>query len=409
MIEKLRSQKVAVVGMGKNNQKLAEFLRKNRIAFDPIQDWKNADELIGKLDHYDVIFRTPGLPYLSQAIQQAKSAGVEISSQTKLFFELCPAPIIGITGTKGKGTTSSLIAKILQAAGKKTWLGGNIGTDPFEFLDDIDPSGIVVLELSSFQLQDLDQSPTIAVVLSVTPDHLNHHQSFEEYMQAKSNILSHQSPSEFAVLHSTLPDWFKQSGAGKKIWIEPAEVRDYERKLLGEHNLDNIDAAKKVAEILNIDESVIRKTVAEFEPLPHRLNPLRQVNGIAYIDDAFSTNVDPTIAAINSMTAPFVLIVGGHDKGLDFTKVGSAILASENLKGLVVIGEVTDKILVASQGFKGKILTGAQNMTEILDQAKSLAQPGDAILFSPGTSSFDMFKNEFDRGQQFVDLVNKSS
>src|SRR6185503_10326551 len=156
MLDNLRGKKIAVVGLGTNNRHLADFLTQQGIEFEIIDGWKDKDDLIGKLDRFEIIFRTPGLPYLSKAVQQAKASGVTVSSQTKLFFELCPSPIIGVTGTKGKGTTSSLITKILETAGKKVWLGGNIGTDPFEFINQIKPTDFVVLELSSFQLQDLD-------------------------------------------------------------------------------------------------------------------------------------------------------------------------------------------------------------------------------------------------------------
>ncbi len=407
MLDELRGKKIAILGLGKNNKYLSEFLAKEGIAFEVISDWKSADELVGQLDNYEIVFRSPGLPYYSKAIQQAKSKGVEISSQTKLFFKLCKNPIIGVTGTKGKGTASSLITKILQSAGKKVWLGGNIGTDPFEFISQISPDDLVVLELSSFQLQDLEQSPHIAIVLSITPDHLNHHKDFEEYVAAKLNIISHQVESDFAVLHPALPEDFKSFGKGKKILFDPKNVGGFKTKLLGQHNLDNIAAAVEVAKIIGIDESTIKKAVAEFEPLPHRLKFVKEVDGVKYIDDGFSTNVDPTIAAINAVRSSLVLIVGGHDKGLDFTTVGQAIKKSNSIKGLVVVGQMTKKILKAVDGFEGKILTGAKNMEEILSQANSLTQKGDTVLFSPGTSSFDMFKNETDRAEQFVNQVEK--
>jgi UDP-N-acetylmuramoylalanine--D-glutamate ligase len=173
----LKNKKIAIVGLGINNRHLAEYFKKNDIKFEIVDGWKTPDDLVGKLDNFEIIFRTPGLPYLSKAIQQAKQKGVVIYSQTKLFFDLCPCPIIGITGTKGKGTTATLIDLILRAAGKNTWLGGNIGNDPFEFIDRVKMGDWVVLELSSFQLQDVHKSPHIAVVLKITPEHLDHHNS----------------------------------------------------------------------------------------------------------------------------------------------------------------------------------------------------------------------------------------
>lgn len=398
-------KKIAVVGLGINNQELTGFLTRQGIIYDVIDGWKDPDELVGKLDAYNIIFRTPGLPFLSKAVQQAKAKGVEISSQTKLFFQLCPAPIIGITGTKGKGTTSSLIAKIIEKSGIKAWLGGNIGCDPFKFLENVNPADFVVLELSSFQLQDLRQSPHIAVVLNITSDHLNHHISVEEYVQAKSSLMAFQTDKDYAVLHKSLPDWYKNLGQAKKIFFDSKDVAGFKTKLLGEHNLENIAAAASCAKLLGIEELIIRKAVAEFKPLPHRLNKIGEIKGISFVDDAFSTNIDPTIAAVKAITSPLILIIGGSDKDLDFTILGEEIKSSTNLKGLVVIGQVTDKILKAVKGFQGKILTGAANMREILSQAQSLAVSGDVILFSPASASFDMFKNEKDRGEQFVKQV----
>lgn len=406
-LDELRGKKIVFAGMGVNNRGLADYLAKQKIAYDVIEGWKDPHELAEKFDKYDVVFRAPGLPFLSQPIQDAVKKGILVSSQTKLFFELCQATIIGVTGTKGKGTTASLLAKILALAGKKVWLCGNIGRDPFEFFDQIKPADFVVMELSSFQLQDLKQSPHVAVVLNITSDHLNHHKSLEEYVLAKTSIVKYQKESDFAVLHPSLPEKFKNLGLGKKVYFDPQTARGYQTRLLGSHNLENIAAAATATGLLGINDDTIGKSVSEFEPLPHRLKVLKEVRDIIYIDDGFSTNTGPTIAAIEAMTSPFSLIIGGFDKGLDFSPVGKAILDSPNIKGLVVIGQMTEQILKAVFGFKGKILTGAKNMREILSQANSLAKPGDTILFSPGTSSFDMFKNETDRGEQFVSAVNQ--
>ncbi len=407
MLKELQGKKIAVVGMGINNQKLVDFLTSQGINLEIIKEWKGESELFDKLDRFDVIFRTPGLPYLSEAIQRAQTSGVEISSQTKLFFHLCPAKIVGVTGTKGKGTTSSLIAKILEAGGKKVWLAGNIGRDPFEFINDIKPEDFVVLELSSFQLQDLELSPHIAVVLSITPDHLNHHKSFDEYIRAKSNIVAHQTDKDFAVLHRSLPDWFQAAGKATKVYIETKSVVDYKRKLLGEHNLDNIAAAASVGKILEIPEDVIRKVVEEFEPLPHRLNVIVEKNGITFVDDSISTNVESTVAAINAFHKPIILIVGGSSKGLDYLPLGSAIRSRENIKAVIVIGEVAEQIQQSLSGFSGEIMTGATNMDEIFGQINKVAKSGDTVLLSPAAASFDMFKDYKDRGEQFIKAVGK--
>ncbi len=405
-LPELAGKKIAIVGLGTNNRKLAEFLSKQGIGFQVIDQWTGHETLVGRLDEFDIIFRSPGLPYNSAAIQQAKAKGVQVSSQTKLFFDLCPAPIIGVTGTKGKGTTSSLLAKILEVDGKKVWLAGNIGRDPFEFLEQIKPEDYVVLELSSFQLQDLEKSPHVAVVLNITSDHLNHHLDLNEYVQAKTSILNSQGEKDLAILHRALPESFRQLGKGQKIVFNPEDARGYETKLLGQHNWENIAAAITAAKALEIPEDKIRTAISTFEALPHRLNPIKTVGGITYIDDGFSTNIDPVVAAVRAMDTSFVLIVGGFDKGLEWQAVGEEVKQNKHLKGVVVVGAVTDKILDAIKGFSGQILTGAKTMDEILSQARSMAAAGDKILFSPGTSSFDMFKNESDRAEQFVASVN---
>lgn len=404
-LEELRGKSIAIVGMGVNNKKLADFFSANQITYDVFADWKSPSELSGKLSKYQIIFRTPGLPYLSGPVAEALKTGTIVYSQTRLFFDLCLAPIIGVTGTKGKGTTATLIAKILEVSGKKTWLAGNVGQDPFEFLAHVKPSDIVVLELSSFQLQDLIKSPKYAVVLDISQDHLNHHKDFDEYIAAKANIIKYQSPEDYAVLSKSLPESFINMTKAKKIFFDLNEVESFDRKLLGRHNLANIAATNALCQILGIDKIIIRNVVAQFEPLPHRLKIIWQTSGVTWVDDAYSTNVEPTMAAIDAFNQPIVLILGGFDKGIDFGELGKKIKNSTKIKSLIVVGQIANQILKAVEGFSGKILTGAANMEEIVAQAQSLAQAGDVVIFSPGTSSFDMFQNETDRGDQFVQQV----
>lgn len=419
MLEFLKSKRIAIVGLGVNNRKLADFLSNHNFKYSVFRDWNTPEDLTGKLEKFDVIFRTPGLPFLSFPVQEAIAQGVQVLSQTKLFLKICPCPIIGVTGTKGKGTTSSLIAKILETSGKKAcppdwpsgvgrrvWLAGNIGKDPFEFIQNISKNDLVVLELSSFQIEDLDLSPQIAVVLNITPDHLNYHKTFKAYKSAKLSILKFQNSNDFAVLHPKLSNDFKTAGFGKKIIFDSNQVADWSRKLLGVHNLENISAAAAVGRILNISEEDVKNVVANFEPLPHRLNVIRELAGVIFVDDSFSTNIDPTLAAVDSFEKPIILCVGGSDKGLDFKIFGEKIIKSKKVKALVVFGQVADNILSSLKNYKGKILSGSKNMPEIVSQARSVAEKGDLILFSPATASFDMFKNEADRGEQFVKVVN---
>ncbi|MBI2355640.1 MAG: UDP-N-acetylmuramoyl-L-alanine--D-glutamate ligase [Candidatus Doudnabacteria bacterium] len=407
-LEDLRQKRIAIVGLGVNNENLAQYFGKKNLAYDVVE-WQSIAGLSAKLKNYQIIFRTPGLPLLSQPVQGALSAGATIYSQTKLFFDLCPCPIVGITGTKGKGTTASLLYEILKAGGRKVWLAGNIGYDPFEFLDELTSEDLVILELSSFQLQDLHKSPHIAVITNVYSDHLNHHADMEEYARAKGQLLANQGKDDIAILNIRLSPYFFKLGQGKKVTFRRDDaLRYYPWKLLGAHNEENIAAAAVAAKELGASEEVIRRTVAEFKPLPHRLNPVGIYKGITIIDDSFSTNAESAIEAMHAFfKEPKILMIGGFDKGLDFTFLGNEILRAKQLRGLVVFGQVTGKILKAVEGYKGKILTGAKNITEILQQALSMAEKGDVIIFSPATSSFDMFKNESDRGEQFVKAVSE--
>jgi UDP-N-acetylmuramoylalanine--D-glutamate ligase len=402
----LAGKKIGIIGLGVNNQKLADYLKSRQIDFTVIEHWDSPDELVGKLDDFDVVFRTPGLPYLSKAVTQAKGKGVLIYSQTKLFFDLCPCPIIGVTGTKGKGTTATLLAQILKDAGKTVWLAGNVGSDPFEFLDDMTSKDYVILELSSFQLQDLHKSPHVAVVLNITSDHLDHHSSHEEYLEAKSQILAHQSESDIAVLSKKLPDAFVVKTKARKVFFDGTDAKGFDTRLFGSHNLENIAAAAAVAKVLGIQDEKIKDSISDFRGLPHHLQPISIENGVTFVDDSASTNIDSTVAAIASFTDPVILIVGGHDKGLDYGPLGRKIIEAGHVKGLVVIGELTPKILDAIKGYLGKILTGAKSMSEIISQAKSIAQKNDIVLLSPGAASFDMFKNSKDRGDQFINLLH---
>jgi UDP-N-acetylmuramoylalanine--D-glutamate ligase len=406
-IDELKQKKVLILGLGVNNRKLVEFLDEHGVKHDTVSEWKDSRELTEKISSYEVVFRTPGLPFRSPAIVEAIKKGITIYSQTKLFFDLCPAPIVGVTGTKGKGTVSTLIARIFEKAGKKVWLGGNIGLDPFEFLDQITPSDTVVLELSSFQLQDMHKSPHLAVVTNISIDHLDHHASLEEYMEAKANILRFQKKTDLAVLNKVLPESFSKIGSARKVFFTASDANRYPSRLPGGHNLENIAAAAKACEALGISHEDISAAVSEFENLPHHLQIVGEKDGITFVNDSASTNPDSTLAAIKSFDKDMVLIMGGSDKGLNYDHLLSEIMNSKKIKAVVVMGQLTDQITANLKGYKGKIVPGSQNISEILQQAFSEAGKDSLILFSPGAASFDMFANAKDRGEQFTKAVNE--
>lgn len=441
-INDLQGKKIAMLGLGVNNQKLAEYFKGHGIAFQVFDGWKSPDELLGRIDGFDIVFRTPGLPYKSSAIQQAKAKGVEIYSQTKLFFDLCPCPIIGVTGTKGKGTTATLIARILEKAGKKVWLGGNIGQDPFEFINEIKPDDFAVLELSSFQLEGMEASPHIAVVLKITPEHMDYHKSFEEYVDAKKNITRFQTANDYAVLNydnevsrsfaditeatvywnsiqqevkpgcyitpSLSPPVLRCKIGGGEVGVDIMPISDIQ--LIGRFNLENITAAIAASAAAGIeDPAIIRKAVSEFKGLEHRLEFVKEIKGVKFYNDSFSTTPETAQAAISAFEEPSILIAGGSEKNADYTDLARTI-ANSKIKALVPIGITGPKIaeLARKAGFDGRIVeVNLGSMETIVLEANKLAEVGDIILLSPACASFDMFTNYKHRGELFKKFVNK--
>jgi len=386
------------------------------------------------LPDVDIIVRTPGMILTTPELLEAKKRGKEITSVTKLFFELCSAPIIGVTGTKGKGTTSTLIYEMLKATGKTVYVGGNVGKPLLSMVDRIQDDQWVVLELSSFQLEDLTQSPTIAVVLKITQDHLsnydplatNYHVSREAYVDAKKQIVSHQQPADSAVFNADDPTSFSFSketpatpyfygkNTGLDAYITNNEVflkignnrhsvgKRSELKLLGAHNLENVAAAALCAHIVGIPFDIIRNIAQTFPGLPHRLEKIGEKNKVTYINDSFSTTPETTIAALESFDNPIILILGGSEKGSDFSQMGKTI-AQRPVKKVIVVGQMTERIKKALKegGFQKDMVTGLVTMHDMVKEAQKQARPGDVVLLSPACASFDLFKNYKERGKQF--------
>jgi UDP-N-acetylmuramoylalanine--D-glutamate ligase len=339
------------------------------------------------------------------------------------FQEVRSKNIIGVTGTKGKGTTSTLICEMLKAAGKRVFLGGNIGVPVLDFVRDVAPDDWVVLELSNFQLYNLTYSPRIAVCLMVAPEHMDWHPDMTDYTQAKANLFRHQKPEDIAVYladneYSTkiasyspgkkIP-YYRQPGAyvdDAKIMIDGSEIIDKsEVKLVGDHNLQNICAALTAAWQIIQDKDAIRRALTNFSGLEHRLELAGQVNGVKYINDSFGTTPDTAIVALKAFEQPKIMILGGSDKGADFTQLAKEVKNS-NVRHAIVIGQIADKIVSALRAVGyNDVTTGLGNMTEITNKARELAQPGDVVLLSTGAASFGMFKNYKDRGEQFKQAV----
>jgi UDP-N-acetylmuramoylalanine--D-glutamate ligase len=381
------------------------------------------DGYLQNLDRFDVIVRTAGL---NPNLILAANAGVKdkITTAVNEFLRVCPTKnIIGVTGTKGKGTTSTLITKMLQATGKQVFLGGNIGVSPFEFLDKITPDSWVVLELSSFQLYDLKHSPHIAVCLMVVPEHLNWHSDMDDYITAKSQLFAHQQVSDTAIYFADneISHRIASSSPGAKIsfYASPgAYVEDehividgqqicsvHELRLLGQHNWQNACAAVTAAWQTTQDVAAIRSVLTTFTGLEHRLEFVREVEGVKYYDDSFGTTPETAIVAIQAFKEPKVVILGGSDKGAGFDELAKAV-AKSNVRHVVLIGDVAPQIKLALQnvGF-GNFTAGGTTMSDMVKAAKAATKSGDVVLLSTGCASFGLFQNYKDRGNQFQQIV----
>jgi UDP-N-acetylmuramoylalanine--D-glutamate ligase len=446
-------KKIAVLGLGVEGTAITAFLIKHG-ATVTVCDAKEEKELdqglvqgvkklggtlqlgrsyLQNLSSFDTLVRSPGIKRSQPEIIAAEKNGVEITSQTQLFFDLCPSPIIGVTGTKGKGTTSSLIFHMLQKAGKDVHLGGNIGLPPITFLDRLTPKSIVVLELSSFQLQDLTKSPHIAVMLMITSEHLDYHADINEYIQAKRNILRFQTSDDYAVLNrdylATNESDIHTDGnvlfisrerevdegcfvRDEGVWIrtggrEQKIINTKDIKLPGKHNWENVCAAVMAATLAGVEKYDIALVLTSFSGLEHRLELVGVVRGVKYYDDSFSTTPETAIAAIAAFTAPEILILGGSSKSSDFKTLGEVIGSVTNIKAIIGIGEEWEHIKTYIQNPTSQFLLieGADSMEKIVQAAAKIATEGDVVLLSPACASFDMFKNYKDRGEQFKQAV----
>lgn len=465
-IDYLRDKKVAVLGLSVEGLATAKFLLDKGIPLT-LLDKKELVELgeealriagyrgvktklgkgyLGGLGDFEVIFRTPGFPLWEPHLQAARKSGVVVTSQTKLFFDLCPCPIIGVTGTKGKGTTAALIYEMLKAAGKGVYLGGNIGQPPLAFLEKLAVNSLAVLELSSFQLEDMTVSPRVAVVLMVTSEHLasaapdspNYHRNREEYWEAKKNIVRYQKPDDYAVINfdceisrlfggetKAQSYYFGRLGLGPRgTYVKDGAVvfRQEGRQekvcsveeifLRGRHNWENVCAAVTVAKILGVSLAEMRGVIKTFKGLAHRLELVAEVGGVKYYDDSFSTTPETAVAAIGAFNEPLVIILGGSEKNSDYTKLGRVVSRAKNLKAVLLIGQTAGRIRQAVREAGGfprgcAVAEDLGSMKEVVAGVQKFAAAGDVVLLSPACASFDMFKNYKDRGEQFKEEVSR--
>ena len=385
----------------------------------------------------DIIMRTPGYEYFKPELQAAKAAGAMVTSEVELFFEFCPCEIVAVTGSDGKTTTTTLISKMFEAAGRKVFLGGNIGAALLPQLADVTPDAVAVVELSSFQLISMRRSPKVAVVTNVTPNHLDHHKDMQEYIDAKRNILLWQVPPCRAVLgyenditramqsdckdeqvwftrlHETDRGAFLRASDDTLCYAENGVVTPVlpraEIKLRGLHNVENLLAA--IAAVWGrVPVEAMRQVGSTFTGVEHRIEPVRVLDGVTYYNDSIASSPTRTIAGLRSFDQKVILIAGGYDKHIPYEPLAPEVIA--HVKNLVLMGATGPRIEKAVRedpNFNEAELPiqHADNMQHAVELARACAKPGDIIILSPASASFDLYPNFEVRGREFKKIVNE--
>lgn len=450
----IEGKNIAIIGMGVSNLPLLDYLTKFTSKIT-VLDQKNEEDMkpeiikkvkdsnvnlitgkdaLKKLIGFDIIFRSPSCRPDTEEIVKEIQRGAILTSEIEMVLKLCPGKIIGVTGTEGKTTTTSLIYAIVKESGKKCFLGGNIGKPIFAQIKDMSEEDIIVLELSSFQLMNVVNSPEIAVVTNIYPDHLNVHKSYEEYRETKENIFKYQNEKGRTVLNydNEYTREFSKHCNGKVIFFSSKEkldngyiydnsdetikycedgvrrhiIKKSDIKLRGIHNYENICAALAATSgLVDVDTQV--KAIKEFTGVEHRLEFVKEINGVKYYNDSIGTSPASTIAGLKSFSENIILLAGGSDKGLDYDEIGEVI--AQKVGTLILTGPTSEKIETATK----KALNGKQlqifyctNMNEAVHVAKETAKRGDVVLLSPASASFDLYKNFADRGNKFKEIVN---
>jgi UDP-N-acetylmuramoylalanine--D-glutamate ligase len=455
----LKDKRVLVVGLGKSGVASALFLKEHG-ARVTVSDTKSGDELRNEiptlLDHgitvetgghgertfrgQDLIVVSPGVPVDAPLLAQARSLGEAVIGEIELAAQFLTGPIVAITGSNGKTTTTTLTGEILAAGGLPTLVGGNIGTPAISLAERATPETAIVLEVSSFQLETIQTfHPKVAVVLNVTPDHLDRHRTFEAYVDAKARIFENQQSSDFAVLNEDDPTcvpmavrtraqvfWFsRQKEVKQGAWVRDGNIlfRDgrVEQKtsqkmsqktpqlevmqvseipLKGAHNLENVLAAVCTGALMGCAPEEIRQAVRDFKAVEHRLEFVATIRGVDYYNDSKATNVDATIKALESFPANIHLILGGKDKGSDYSVLND--LLRQRVKRVYTIGAAAAKI---ESQIKNVEVVQAETLENAVRKANAVAEPGDVVLLAPACASFDQFKNYEQRGQTFKEIV----
>ncbi len=440
----LAGKRATVVGLAREGLDLARFLS-SAGARVHVTDRKSAHELRDEREQLaglpvtfrlgghtakdvteaDVIYASPGVPPDHPLLQEARRQGVRVSSSIELFFELCPARIVGVTGSAGKTTTTSLLGSIFRAAGCDVFVGGNIGHPLLGELHLMAPESWIVLELSSFQLEPLRRSPHVAVVTNVTPNHLDRHPTMESYWEAKGQILAHQAASDWAVLNAD-DAWSRRYQAraqllrfslqrsvegayldGQRLVLLGRPLMDAaEVPLRGRHNLANVLAAAAASHAAGIEAETIARATRAFRGVPHRLQTVAEQNGVHFVDDSIATAPERSIAALRAYHEPVVLIAGGRDKHLPMDDWARTIV--DKARHVVLLGEMSDLVAQAIERVAPtySAISRAGSMDEAVRLAAGSAHAGDVVLLAPGGTSFDLYRDFEERGADFARAVH---
>jgi len=446
---KLKGKKVLVVGAAKTGLSTARFLLR-RGADVTVTDSKEKDKFNGDLDEllkngvravlgnypdvqpgiYDLLVVSPGVPPSVAPLVSARQQGIPVTGELELVYRYARTPIVAITGTNGKTTTTSLVGEIFKAAGRRTLVGGNIGTTLVDVIEDYGPQDIIVAEVSSFQLETAEQfRPRVAVILNIAPDHLDRHGTIENYTATKALIFARQGPGDFTVLNYDDPGTRALAGQvpgqviffsrrhsleegvlvqGDRIIVRLASVQTDvlgtgELAIPGAHNLENALAAVATAFVMGVAPTVLAQTLRSFAGVEHRLETVADINGVRYINDSKGTNPEASIKALEAFDRPIVLLAGGRNKGSDFTAFSRRV--REKVRVLVLLGECADEIerSAREEGFVS--VKRVSDFRKAVLEAYRAALPGDVVLLSPACASWDMFKNYEERGNLFKSIV----
>ena len=447
-------KKIAIIGMGVSNIPLLDYFYDKNAKITVFNNTNLSNEIMKKINQYryeveigddnlsrlqgyDVIFRSPSaLPTIPEFLKEVENGAI-LTSEIEMVLKLAPCKIIGVTGTEGKTTTTSIIYEIAKYAGYNCFLGGNIGKPIFTKIKDMKPDDLIILELSSFQLMGMEISPDIAVVTNMFPDHLNVHKSYEEYQQAKKNIFLHQNKDGIVVLNkdNTITREFAKEVIGNVIFFSSTkQLKDgyvYDRedgmikhcvdgkcidlinkkdiKLRGIHNYENICTAIAATQSLVKEDAQI-EAIKNFTGVEHRLEFVRELNGVQYYNDSIGTSPASTIAGLNAFDENIVLLAGGSDKGLDYKEIGETI--ANKVGTLILTGPTSEKIESATKVALTKMpnksleILHCKNLEEAVKKASQVAKQGEIVLLSPASASFDAFTNFAERGNKFKQIVN---